>query len=329
MRPLNRTSFQDIRVCRNDLDGARAWMSQVCGPHHLEARSPNKIRFNHTGNMFHAMHTMVGRIAYGTDVSIHVEDVDRFNSYSISLPLSGEQELKKGGRRIASNPHQGLIIAPNELQVLDISGDCQKIQIAITCFAMRQTLESMLGRPITTQLAFEPAINAESGATGSWWRLARYYLMEIETSKDLFGQSMFAQDIEGSLIKGLILAQENNYSNELHSVATVQWPQYLIKAKAFINEHAREDICLEDVERACGVARVKLFEVFRKYVGVPPMAYLKRLRFDGARQELMRERSGGNVSVIAMAWGFKHVGRFSIEYKKIFGESPSATLSRQ
>lgn len=327
MSPVSGASFQDINVNRNDLDGARAWMSQVCGPHHLEARSPNKIRFNHKGNIFHSMNTLVGRIEYGTDVSISVEDVDKFNSYSISLPLSGEQELSKGGRLVGSNSKQGLIIAPNEAQVLNISANCQKIQIAITCFAMRQTLEMMLDRPISTPVSFEPAISAESGATGSWWRLAKYYLAEIEHSRDLFGQNLFSQDIESSLIKGLILSQENNYSDELRSTLVAQWPHYLVKAKAFMQENARYDISLEDIERASGVTRVKLFEVFRKYFGVPPMAYLKRIRFDGARQALLREPSNGNVSAVAMAWGFKHLGRFSIEYKKMYGESPSTTSS--
>lgn len=89
-----------------------------------------------------------------------------------------------------------------------------------------------------------------------------------------------------------------------------------------MEEHARYDICLEDIERASGVTRVKLFEVFRKYFGVPPMAYLKRIRFDGARQALLAEPSNGNVSAVAMAWGFKHLGRFSIEYKRCTASRP-------
>jgi len=34
------------------------------------------------------------------------------------------------------------------------------------------------------------------------------------------------------------------------------------------------------------------------------------------------------VTEIATQWGFTHMGRFSIEYRLRFGESPSETLSR-
>jgi AraC-like DNA-binding protein len=32
------------------------------------------------------------------------------------------------------------------------------------------------------------------------------------------------------------------------------------------------------------------------------------------------------VSEIAMRFGFSELGRFSVEYRKVFGQSPSATL---
>lgn len=46
------------------------------------------------------------------------------------------------------------------------------------------------------------------------------------------------------------------------------------------------------------------------------------------RQEMLEDRSARNISVIAMGWGFTHLGRFSSEYRKLFGETPSATLQR-
>ena len=43
---------------------------------------------------------------------------------------------------------------------------------------------------------------------------------------------------------------------------------------------------------------------------------------------VVRAQPGESVTEIAMQWGFTHMGRFSIEYRRRFGESPSETLSR-
>ena len=58
------------------------------------------------------------------------------------------------------------------------------------------------------------------------------------------------------------------------------------------------------------------------------MAYLKKYRLTAVRQEILEDRSQRNISVIAMAWGFNHLGRFSSEYRKLFDETPSMTVQR-
>jgi AraC-like DNA-binding protein len=43
----------------------------------------------------------------------------------------------------------------------------------------------------------------------------------------------------------------------------------------------------------------------------------------------MKAQPGENVTVLAMGFGFTHMGRFAVEYRQRFGESPSETLRRQ
>jgi AraC-like DNA-binding protein len=35
------------------------------------------------------------------------------------------------------------------------------------------------------------------------------------------------------------------------------------------------------------------------------------------------------ITQVAMNWGFSHLGRFSINYRAHFGQSPSATVRRR
>lgn len=318
----------DIRVDRYDLAGARAWMAGICGPHLLKTSCPDRIHFHHTGNVLKSMATTLGTIEYGTDVTISVEDIEHLNCYSLSLPMVGEQELILRGTRLRSDVERGLIVSPDDSQELTIAGNCRKVQVAITQTAMRQTLEDMLQRPLQAPLRFESVMDAVNGTSASWWRLARYHLGELESSRDLYDQVVFSRDIESALIKGLILAQPNNYSQELRQLLEVKLPFYLVRAKEFMHANAREDVHLEDIERASGISRFKLFEDFKKYFAMSPMAYLKKYRLSAVRQEMLEDRSARNISVIALGWGFTHLGRFSSEYRKLFGETPSATLQR-
>jgi AraC-like DNA-binding protein len=57
------------------------------------------------------------------------------------------------------------------------------------------------------------------------------------------------------------------------------------------------------------------------------MRYVRDLRMQRVRAEL----ACGTVKCVAecaLRWGFAHPGRFSIEYRRRFGESPSSTLAR-
>lgn len=125
-------------------------MSGICGPHRLQTLSPERIRFHHSANVFRSMATTLCTLSYGTDVTIDIEDAEHFSSYSLSLPLVGEQELSKNGTLLKSNRDQGVIISPNENQMLAISGDCRKVQVVITRAAMSESLEGMLQRPLDT-----------------------------------------------------------------------------------------------------------------------------------------------------------------------------------
>ncbi|MEJ7806329.1 MAG: helix-turn-helix transcriptional regulator [Telluria sp.] len=77
-----------------------------------------------------------------------------------------------------------------------------------------------------------------------------------------------------------------------------------------------------------GVSVRSLYAGFKEYCGVSPLQYLRMLRLDGARQALLNAPDC-HIASIAMHWGFGHLGRFSMEYKERFGESPSQSVRRR
>ena len=58
------------------------------------------------------------------------------------------------------------------------------------------------------------------------------------------------------------------------------------------------------------------------------MRYLKARRLDATYRELLgAEADSTTVTEVALRYGFNHLGKFAIEYKQAFGESPSVTLN--
>jgi AraC-like DNA-binding protein len=59
------------------------------------------------------------------------------------------------------------------------------------------------------------------------------------------------------------------------------------------------------------------------------MEFLRRIRFERARDELLAADGGATVLAVALRWGFSHPSRFAVEYRTRYGESPSETLRRR
>ena len=100
------------------------------------------------------------------------------------------------------------------------------------------------------------------------------------------------------------------------------------KARAFLHERSHTPVYLAELCAATGVPERTLRDIFQSVLGVSPLKYLQLRRMRQVRQALQQaDKRGHSVKEIALASGFWELGRFAVEYKRMFGESPSETLS--
>jgi AraC family ethanolamine operon transcriptional activator len=74
-----------------------------------------------------------------------------------------------------------------------------------------------------------------------------------------------------------------------------------------------------------------LNHAFEQVLGMGPATYLRRLRLNQVRRSLRQPRADGeptSVAEIALDHGFWHPGRFSRQYRELFGESPRESARR-
>jgi AraC-like DNA-binding protein len=84
-----------------------------------------------------------------------------------------------------------------------------------------------------------------------------------------------------------------------------------------------------DLVAASGVAERTLRKHFRDFVGVSPLSYLRHLRLAAVRDELTGGADAVSITDVATRHGFTHLGSFSLDHRRLFGELPSGTVRKR
>lgn len=100
-------------------------------------------------------------------------------------------------------------------------------------------------------------------------------------------------------------------------------------ARAFVEDRLAADgvPTIVDICTELGISERTLQYAFRSYVHMSPLAYLRMCRLNRVRETLLAaDPQSTTVTAVAMRYGFLHLGRFSVDYRRAFHEAPSATL---
>ena len=106
-----------------------------------------------------------------------------------------------------------------------------------------------------------------------------------------------------------------------------KWHHLVKQAERTVIADLQAPISIAMLCRTLGVSDRYLRLAFHKVHGISPLQYMRMLKLSRARRALMSARNRSvTVAKIATRLGFTELGRFSVEYREMFGESPSTTL---
>jgi AraC-like DNA-binding protein len=160
---------------------------------------------------------------------------------------------------------------------------------------------------------------------------SRWSALQREMTRLLRDGRMSAEDVSNLLARFLDLMTgepENRVAEK--SLGNGSTRRVARRAQEYIEEHYPGTIRMEDVCGYTGVSLRTLQRSFAEYFQVSPSEFIRARRLHAARQGLLAaDSSHRTVSQIAIDNGFTHLGRFSVEYREHFGESPRATLAKR
>jgi len=162
---------------------------------------------------------------------------------------------------------------------------------------------------------------------------ARYVGMlcdDLRSEVSDLSHPLVADRVTSGLVALLLTSMPHNKTRAIEAAADQPVaPFFVRRVERFIEERARDMITLTDLTGIAGVSTRALQLSFRRFRNTTPMAYLRTVRLELARTELVNAgRQGSSVAAVANAVGLGHLGRFSRDYHARFGELPSHTLHR-
>jgi len=103
----------------------------------------------------------------------------------------------------------------------------------------------------------------------------------------------------------------------------------MARLEDFLGAHPDRPLYLSEICAAANASEHTIQVCSREHLGMGPVRYLWLRRMHLARHALLRASEGAAaVTSIAMANGFWELGRFSVAYRGLFGETPLTTLRR-
>lgn len=144
------------------------------------------------------------------------------------------------------------------------------------------------------------------------------------------GSRAYLARVEQLLASALVHARAHNYSARFEAADAAVEPRFVRRAVDFIHAHAGEPLTLQAIADVAAVSPRTLVRGFHKYKDCAPARYLRTVRLERSRQDLVSAMpEDTSVTAVAARWGFSNTGRFARCYQERFGENPTDTLRRR
>jgi AraC-like DNA-binding protein len=313
-------SLTDLALRARSLEQAQAFTSRVWGKH--ESTVPVAADFA----------SDISRIPLGgshfctVDCASLIEvAVDGCSMRSfLYLPLEGNMEIRVHGETLRAVPG-GPVLVPAKLAYEFSATPIKCIVLELRAQRLRSELDAMgCNGGKMPPLAW----GADDADARALTALVQFANIELAAERKLPLSPVHLRRIESLMISCLarmLVGRLGNPSATNHRIGR-RSPEEIAE---WLERRVRQQINLSELASFAGLSLRSLQRRFLQHFHSSPAAYLRELRLDAAHAELSRPNCRMNVTEVAMAFLFEHLGRFAAVYRRKFGEPPSETLSRR
>jgi len=159
-------------------------------------------------------------------------------------------------------------------------------------------------------------------------RLHRTTTHLARTTPNILANQTVAKALEQELIHAMVNCLSGDMPKETERHGR-QHARVIDRFEDFLAAKRYEPVHLAEMCATIGVSERTLRSCCNEHYGMGPVHYLWLRRMHLARHALLHaDPATASVTSMATDFGFWELGRFSVEYRALFGESPSASLRK-
>jgi AraC-like DNA-binding protein len=149
-----------------------------------------------------------------------------------------------------------------------------------------------------------------------------------KTAPDILAHPEVARALEQGLVHAMVSCVSGGEAAEISS-AHHQHAAVMRRLEELLEVNYDRTLYVTELCAAAGVSQRTLLACCQEHLGMGPKRYLLLRRMHLARRALlMADPTTVTVTELATNFGFWELGRFSVAYRSLFGEAPSASLRR-
>lgn len=317
--------MRHTEVNTSDPELAREAVAQVFCDHSLTPQPGDvsmTLRADELGSV------SIVHLDYGAPVRIQPNPLNHF--YLVQLPRSGVANVRQDGQRVVASAAVASVLSPTGEVDMSWEVGTPHVCVALSRTVVESQAEQLLGHSLDEPLVFDLGMGLAESGNASWLRSVFFLADELRSGTTLTQRAEVADAFAGMLAGQLLLSQPHNYTQRLITEPAAA-PSQVQQAVDYIEANlGGDDLHVPAIAQAVGISVRSLQDAFRKELGVTPAAYTKNRRMVIAHRRLLAaDPSVTTVTRIALGVGITHLGRFSVEYRERFGETPSSTLARR
>ncbi len=299
----------------DDLDEAVEFVGRHFAPHSRVPRARGPLGFD-------VRMSVAERSACGTS-SIAVPSTLRAatRGFTVHLPMRHENAYRIGRRCLKAAPDVAVLLYPGHDYSIDTAPGTVMAFVLEPSLLQREIDLLNVRRPGTWSLR-SMQLPLSSQDVAAWSDLIlRYGRAAVRTASPRQDNDLrTVEDRLASWLARRIVAASGFVELSPSSRQVVE------RVDAWIRTHAARAMSLNELRTVAGVSARTLQEACLARWGQTPFELVASRRLEIARSLLSSGRAS-SVTEAALHSGFSHLGRFSVVYKRAFGESPSDTLA--